>query len=237
MPVEDTLQRSGVRFEAAPSLSGSVFSFLPADGASKAGAVAQQLSRTLAEGFGVVVLLADFAEHRSSLLPPIGVRSQMKATRRLDGHTWGALVWKTDGGNDVLDAREVQPHQLGRVLEHARHDYGIICADLTGAMPAQTLETLRVSDAIFLVASCDPASLAAVREKMDWLRSAGLDKNCCLLLRSQRRADDSSAVEEFTGLPVCSLLNNDQQIEQLAGWLASNASTHSGEPPRYALAG
>src|SRR5580700_3749556 len=56
--VLNTNRTGGVASEA-PS-PGSIFSFVPAHGACRAGAVAQQLSRSLSEGLGIAVLLADF---------------------------------------------------------------------------------------------------------------------------------------------------------------------------------
>jgi Flp pilus assembly CpaE family ATPase len=229
--MEDTMPRSHTN----GTLSGSVFSFLPANGASKAGAVAQQLSRTLTEGFGIAVLLASFdTRTRSKFSPP------METPRRLDGRSWTAFVSKFDGEADeidVLDACDAHPRQLRPVLENVRGSYGIVCADLTGAKPAHVLETLRASDAIFLAGSCDPASLEALEEKIDWLRSVDLDRNCCLLLERSRNSREIEEVEELTGLPVCSLVENDRQVEQLAAWLAANFRAQRQELPRFALAG
>jgi len=52
--VNTKLRKLDIVSEASRSKSGSIFSFLPADGASRAGAVAQQVSRTLTEGPGGV---------------------------------------------------------------------------------------------------------------------------------------------------------------------------------------
>src|SRR5712664_4589216 len=95
---------------------GPIYSFLPAHGGSRAGAVAEQLSRTLAEVPGFSVLLAGFAAREYSLWNPAD------SPRRLDGHTWGAFVFES-GGIEVLDAREVYPRQLSRVLEYAQRKY------------------------------------------------------------------------------------------------------------------
>jgi hypothetical protein len=229
MPVEKTSRKSGVRSEAIPApgqTPGSLYSFLPADGASRAGAVSRELSRTLTEGLGVAVLLADFACDGYSLWPVAD------APRRLDGRTWGAFVSQRDGV-DILDAREVHPRQLASVIDYARARYHVICADLTGAKSAHAMEIFRASDGIFLVGSTDASSLEGVHEKLEWLRAINLDDNCGLLLEQLPNRVTPTQVEERTGLPVCGLINNSQQIDQLANWLAASSERSAA----YAMAG
>ena len=210
--------------------AGSILSFVPAHGDSRAGAVAEQLSRTLAEGLGVTVLLADFRLGGYPLWRP------NQTPRRLDGHTWGAFVTERDG-LEVLDAPEVHPRQLGPLLEYARQSYTIIAADLTDARAAQTLEVLRASDSIFMVSGSSRASLEAVQEKMVWLRSANFDDRCGLLLTREPGGVGPAEAEEITGLPVCSLVETQQQVVQLALWLRTNLNPRVGTEAGYALAG
>src|SRR5277367_5291212 len=110
-------------FNSAP---GTLVSFLPAHGDSRAGAVAEQLSRTLTEGFGLAVLLANFENRGNS------VWQSARQRRRLDGRTWGAFVDESRGVK-TLDAYEAHPRQIGRLMDYARKNYSTICADLTGA--------------------------------------------------------------------------------------------------------
>ena len=123
------------------------------------------------------------------------------------------------------------------MLDHARRTYGVICADLTHAKNAHALEILRASDAVFIVSSSDRASLEAVREKLEWLRSIDLEESCGLLLERVPGGASICEAEELTGLPVCSLLDDASQRAQLAGWLAANARSDKAEPDHYALAG
>jgi hypothetical protein len=208
----------GVASEA-PS-PGSIFSFVPAHGACRAGAVAQQLSRTLTEGLGVAVLLADFDRRAYS------VWSATEPPRRLDGRTWGAFASEVDG-TQVLNAREVHPRQLPALLDYARSHYSVVCADLTGAQESHALNVLRASDGIFLVSGSDGASIEGVREKMDWLRSMGLSERCGMLLEHTPHGVSAAEAEDLTGTPVCSLIENAEQIQQLATWLASNTPAAS----------
>jgi hypothetical protein len=206
--------RSGGVASEAPS-PGSIFSFVPAHGACRAGAVAQQLSRTLTEGLGVAVLLADFDRRAYS------VWSATEPPRRLDGRTWGAFVSEVDG-TQVLNAREVHPCQLSALLDYARSHFAIVCADLTGAQESHALSVLQASDGIFLVSGSDGASVEGVREKMEWMRSLGLSERCGMLLEHTPHGVSAAEAEDLTGTPVCSLIENAQQIQQLATWLASN---------------
>lgn len=202
-------------------MPGSIFSFVPAHGGCRAGAVAQQLSRTLTEGLAPSVLLADFDRRAYS------VWSATEPPRRLDGRTWGAFVSEVDH-MQVLNAREVNPRRLSPLLEYAREHFAIVCADLTGARESHALEVLRASDAIFLVCGSDGASIEGAREKIEWLRSIDLADRCGILLERTPHGVNSAETEELTGIPVCSLVENAAQIENLARWLAANSRAAAG---------
>jgi hypothetical protein len=205
---------------------GSIYSFLPAHGGSGAGAVAEQLSRNLAEVPGFPVLLAGYAAREYSLWNPA------ESPRRLDGQTWGAFVFES-GGMEVLDACEVYPSQLRRVLEYAQRKYRIVCADVTGAKEAHSLETLRASECVFIVSHSDRQSLEMAREKRDWLQSLDLADQCGLLLDRVPGGLTVDKAEQITGLPMCSLVDRAEYIERLAGWLISEDAFSS--EPVYAL--
>lgn len=202
-------EMDGVKLPFAP-----IYSFVPAHGESRAGAVAEQLSRTLSEVPGFSVLLAGFAAPERSLWNPT------ESPRRLDGHTWGAFVFES-GGIEVLDAKDVYPRQLGRVLEFAQQKYKIVCADVTGAKEAHALETLRASECIFIVSHSDRVSLELARDKKEWLKSIDLAEQCGLLLDRVPGGLTVDQAEEITGLPMCSLIDRTEYIERLAGWLAA----------------
>jgi len=206
--------------------AGPIYSFLPAHGGSRAGAVAEQLSRTLSEVPGFSVLLAGFAAREYSLWNPAD------SPRRLDGHTWGAFVFESRGV-EVLDAREVYPRQLRRVLEYAQRKYRIVCADVTEAKEAHSLETLRTSECIFVVSHSDRASLEMAREKRHWLKSIDLADQCGLLLDRVPGGLSAEEAEEITGLPMCSLVDRPEYIQRLAGWLVAEEAYSS--EPAYAV--
>jgi hypothetical protein len=205
---------------------GPIYSFMPARGGSRAGAVAEQLSRTLAEVPGFSVLLAGFAAREYSLWNPAD------SPRRLDGQTWGAFVFDSHG-LEVLDAREVYPRQLKRVLDYAQQKYRVVCADISEAKESHSLETLRSSECIFIVSHSDRASLELAREKRDWLQSIDLADQCGLLLDRVPGGLTSEEAEEITGLPMCSLVDRGEFIERLGGWIVAEESFSN--QPSYAL--
>jgi Flp pilus assembly CpaE family ATPase len=205
---------------------GPIYSFMPAHGGSRAGAVAEQLSRTLSEVPGFSVLLAGFAAHKYSLWNPAD------SPRRLDGQTWGAFVFDSHG-LEVLDAREVYPRQLRKVLEYAQRKYRIVCADVSEAKESHSLETLRASECIFIVSHSDRASLEMAREKREWLQSIDMAEQCGLLLDRVPGGMTSEQAEDLTGLPMCSLVDRSEYLQRLSGWLVAE-ETYSTEPV-YAL--
>jgi hypothetical protein len=209
------------------SAPGSVFAFLPAHSGSRAGAVARQLSRTLAEGIGVTVLLADFERSAYS------VWNAADAAHLLDERVWRSFVSPVDSIH-VLHAREIRPRQLRRLVDYARRQVHVVCADLTGASQAQAVEILRTAAAIFFVTGSDDASIDGVREKTQWLHSTVFPKKdaadrCALLLAHAPDGARAVDVENKTGIPVCGLVENQAQIARLATWLAANALEQSGE--------
>ena len=207
---------------------GPIYSFVPARGGSRAGVVAEQLSRTVSEGSGLSVLLAGFAAREYSLWNP------SDSPRRLDGVTWGAFVFDSHG-LEVLDAREVYPRQLRKVLEYAQQKYRIVCADMTEAKEPHSIETLRASECIFIVSHSDRASLEMAREKKEWLRSIDLSDQCGLLLDRVPGGVTSEQAEDITGLPMCSLVDRREYIERLAGWLVAEESFATQDSPAYAF--
>jgi Flp pilus assembly CpaE family ATPase len=227
------VKRASAHLERSP---GTLASFVPAHGDSRAGVVARHLSHTLTEGFGGSVLLADFdtRERAASLGSSMWTRSS--SPRRLDGRTWGAFVSEVDG-LDTLDARETHPMKLSQLLDHARRKYSMIFADLTGAREVHANEMLRESDAIFLVANSDHASVEGLREKAEWLRAMKVIDRTGLLLRQTVGGHSVNEIEEITGLPVCSLIGAQTQMDQLALWLAANTSVPEDGVASFAMAG
>jgi len=210
--MDQDVRKSGTKVLAP----GPIYSFVPAHGEAKADLVAAQFSRTLSEGFGCSVLLADFETHPYSVAPA----STLGAESPLGGMAWHTSISRRNG-HDVLHARCVDGEQIRPVFEQARKHYSLVCADLSGASEHAAADVLRASDAIFLIASSAWQSLDAVRLKAEWLRSVAVDRRCGLILWRAPRGAAPLHVEEFAGVPVCSVVQSDEQIGILADWLAT----------------
>ena len=134
------------------------FSFVPAHGACRAGAVAQQLSRTLTEGLGVAVLLADFDRRAYS------VWSATEPPRAPGRPDLGRIRFRCRRHAGAQCSRGATS-QLTALLDYARAHFAIVCADLTGAQESHALSVLRASDGIFVVSGTDGARLKASAKK------------------------------------------------------------------------
>jgi len=190
-----------------------VYAIVPAHAGSNAESVARQLSRELSEGFRLSVLLADFCSHG---FPLWGLE---RPKPRLDGRTWGGFV--TRGQTfDMLEAREADPRNISRLLDHARARYQVTCADLSEAGEAAAFEVMRQAEGIFLVADSDSESIELASHRAGWFRSMNLEDRAGLLLNRVRGGMDGAEAETRTGLPVCAVLDGSRGLNQLAQWLA-----------------
>jgi hypothetical protein len=160
------------------------------------------------------VLLADFC---SRGYPVWGTP---EAPQRLDRQSWETFLTPGDPF-DTLETREAHPREIPRLLAHARAKYGVTCADLSGATQVAALEMLRHSDWIFVVAASDAVSLEMARYKAEWLRSLKLVENSGLLIHRVPGGADAPEAENLVGLPVCALLDQAEELDRLALWLAA----------------
>lgn len=211
LTVRSTLFPSGPGESEAP---GPVYAIVPAHGGSNADLVAKRLSRELAEGYRLSVLLADFCSHGFPLW------GGADAPQRLDGRTWGALVKQGDPF-DTLEAREAHPRHIRRVLDHARSRYQVTCADLSEAKESSALEVLRHADSIFLVVNSDRGSIEFARHRAAWFRSMDLEDRAAVLLHRVRGGSSGAYAEDRTGLPVCATVGSGNELRSLATWLAA----------------
>ena len=95
----------------------------------------------------------------------------------------------------------------------------VVAADLSKASEEIGLEVMRVAASIFIVSDSDRHSLDLVREKQPGIQARGWD-DVALLLRSAPAGMRADLAEDFTGIPVCSLIDNFLQVKRLAAWLA-----------------
>jgi pilus assembly protein CpaE len=134
----------------------------------------------------------------------------------MDEQIWPQIVSKVNG-IDVLHAGQSNPnlsiygHQVRALIEFARRNYRIICADLSGHFERYSIEVMQESKKIFLVCTPEVAALHLAREKMEYLQSIDLgDRVSVLLNRHSKRAELGPAhVEELVGAPVEMTFPND----------------------------
>jgi pilus assembly protein CpaE len=135
---------------------------------------------------------------------------------QLDEDLWPKLVAKAHG-LDVLPAGPIRPGfrielpALRYLLEFARRNYDVVCADLSGLMERYSVELMQEAKRIYLVCTPELPSLHLARQKLDYLRSLDLESRVSLLLnRSQKRALVTSGdIEKLIGLPVAIEIPND----------------------------
>ena len=192
--------------------SGVVYAFVPAHGDSKVGAVHLNLGRTWAEDLGLSVLLADFDNSPASFWQP------MSDLRGLQSFAGGSLV-RRQGSLEQLRPQSANLWDTVQWIERARRRYDVVAADLTHASKELAREVMLASTSIFLVSDSYPASLHLAREKAEWLHSEGLGDQCALLLEPVHGGLSPDVAEDVTGIPVCSLIGNTQQMKRLAAWL------------------
>jgi len=102
----------------------------------------------------------------------------------------------------------------------------ILCKDLSEADPAEATEAIRVSQAVFLVTTTDPASVEDACAHAAWLRyvlrSLQRDDACGLLLVPTPAGIPEAEAERRIGLPMCGVFRSTDHTAQLARWIAQD---------------
>ncbi len=121
--------------------------------------------------------------------------------------------------------------QVNQVVRYLRHTLGASSVDLTNSPNLSVLREARAAQGVFIVSSTDRVSLELAHERASWLRSAGLEDKCGLILWRSPRGVSAADAEEMVGLPVCGLLKGEQETDALARWIAAEQGiegVHSG---------
>jgi Flp pilus assembly CpaE family ATPase len=135
----------------------------------------------------------------------------------MDEQLWPQLVNKVQG-IDVLHAGCIKPEiriqglQVQQLLEFARRNYRVVCADLSGNLERYSLEVMHESKQIFLVCTPEVAVLHLAREKMHFLQSLDLSARVSILLtryNGKKSELKPEQVEEIVGAPVQMTFVND----------------------------
>ena len=221
----NALGRVAAALERTPAhipVTEEVIAFLPAKPGVGCSTVALNTSVALAAQSSTRVLLADFDLNCGIIAFLLHLdfdRSLVDAAEhapQLDEDLWPKLVSKAHGV-DVLPAGPIRPGfrielpALRYLLEFARRNYDVVCADLSGLMERYSVELMQEAKRIYLVCTPELPALHLARQKLDYLRSLDLESRVSLLVnRAQKHAlVTSSDIEKLIGLPVAIEIPND----------------------------
>ena len=218
--INEVLTKNPISVEATDL----VYSFLPSKAGVGTSTIALNAAIAASRVKGTKAFLADFDLNSGMIrfmLKLTNHHSVIDAAERsvdIDENFWPQLVTAI-GTLDVLHAGTLNPNfrmeasQVRNLLDFARRNYKVICADLSGNLEKYSIELMHESKKIFLVCTPEIPSLHLAREKYHYLRTLDLgDRVAVLLNRCQKRPIISPAqVEELLGLPVHMTFANDYQ--------------------------
>jgi hypothetical protein len=156
-----------------------------------------------------------------SFVPAGGAEGARSESRRAVRQLFDAIgAHLADAGDD----RTVLLANFSGPQIHPRSS--IVCMDLSGADPAEASEAIRVSEAVFLVSTTDPASIEDACAHAAWLRyvmrSFERDDACGLLLVPRYGGIPEVEAEHRIGLPMCGVFKSADHTAQLARWIAQD---------------
>jgi Flp pilus assembly CpaE family ATPase len=134
----------------------------------------------------------------------------------MDESLWQKLVTSI-GELDIIPAGKrvpgfrIEAMQIRYLMEFARRNYKVICADLSGILEKFSLEILHEARQIFLVCTPEVPSLHLAREKLRFFNTLDLEGRVKILLnRAQRRSlIPISEIEKVLGHAVYMSFPND----------------------------
>jgi pilus assembly protein CpaE len=222
--LEEHLARNPLRFDATDML----FSFLPAKPGVGTSTLALNLSVALARCQNRDTLLMDFDLYSGliafmlKLNCPYSVVDALVRSEELDENLWPQLTCQAEGLHVLASGRpgmsaDVQSAQIQRLVSFARHQYGIICVDLSGNMEKYSIELMQESKRIFLVTTPEIPPLHLARERYEFLRGMDLGDRVSILLNrwTKKNAISVAQIEELLEIPVYdSFPNNYNGVHQ-----------------------
>lgn len=223
--IQETLNRLRelhTRKPATIDATDLVYSFLPAKAGAGASTIAVNAAFALSRMEDMTALLMDFdlnsgmirfmlkLENTYSILDAAEHASEM------DEALWPQLVTNI-GQMDAIHAGNINPNyriepvQLRYLMNFARRNYRVVCADLSGNMERYSLEIMHESKRIYLVCTPEIPSLYLACEKFKYLQQMDLGDRVSLLLNRANRKSliGDQEIEQLVGLPVQMSLPND----------------------------
>ncbi|MGB9604739.1 MAG: hypothetical protein ACP5U2_00375 [Bryobacteraceae bacterium] len=199
-----------------------LYSFLPSKPGVGATTVALNTAVALSRIPDTSVLLVDFDLNSGivgfllKLNPRYSIIDAIEHADHLDQDVWARLVWPI-GTLDVLPTGRldpglrVDPAQLHMMLAFARRFYKVICVDHSGMMEKYSLEILRESGRIFMVATPEIPALHLGAEKLRFLRGLELANRVEIILNRAhpRSLLSREQIEQMLGAAIRTSIPND----------------------------
>jgi Flp pilus assembly CpaE family ATPase len=225
----DHLQKLLHRRPASYGATDQIFSFLPSKAGVGTSTIALNVSAALARMPDTRVLLSDFdltsgmIRFMLKLSNTNSVTEAIENATRMDEQLWPQLVSIVDG-LEVLHAGRVNPNypiepgQIRGMVAFMRRNYKALCFDLSGNLEPYSLELMQESKRIVLVCTSELPSLHLAREKMQFLRTAGLDGRISVVLNRVHKKTpfNKNEVEKLLEAPVVDVFPNDYVAVNLA---------------------
>lgn len=216
--VNENLARKPVSVQSSELL----YSFLPSKPGVGATTLAINSSIALSQSLDTSALLMDFdlncgmVRFMLKLESTYSILDAAEHAQKMDENLWPQIVTKC-GGLDIVHAGVLNPEiriesiQIQHLLDYARRNYKVVCADLSGNLEKYSMEIMRESRKIFVVCTPEISSLHLAREKLQYLQRMDLgDRACVLLNRYVKRSSVTPAeVEQIVGAPVEIAFAND----------------------------
>jgi pilus assembly protein CpaE len=223
------LQKLLERRPASYGATNEIFSFLPSKAGAGTSTIALNVSAALARTADTRVLLSDFDLNSGmirfmlKLSNAHSVMEVMEHAAKMDEQLWPQLV-STVGGLDVLHAGcinpnyRIEPGQIRDVVAFMRRNYKALCFDLSGNLERYSLELMQESKRIILVCTPEIPSIHLAREKMQFLKTLGLDERISVVLNRvhKKTTFTKDEVEKLLGAPVVNVFPNDYHAVNLA---------------------
>ncbi len=215
--LEGYLVKNPLSFDATDAM----YTFLPAKPGVGTSTLALNISMALARRPGHKVLLADF-DLSSGLIAfmlkisgPYSVVDAALRAEDLDEHLWPQIVHEKEklhvlpAGRTEPGAR-IQSDQVRRLVDFARRNYSVICADLSGNLEKYSIRLMEESKQIFLVTTPEIPPLHLAQERCNLLRKLDLgDRISILVNRWHKRCTiPVRQIEELLGVKVREVFPN-----------------------------
>ncbi len=217
------VQRQLKRYPSPVSRLADLYTFFPAKPGVGTTTIALSVSCALAEELSVRALLMDcdlaagMVNFHLKLGNSASVVDAISHAENLDEDLWRQLIGKSDkldvlhGGNLISPPR-IDPASLQRVLDIARAQYEVICADLGSDLNEFSIELLRESQRIFLITTPEVAPVHLAKARAKSLGDLGLADRVSLVLNRKdhwRGHLETAVVAEAVGVPVAYCIGND----------------------------